>query len=47
VFEETAALLPHGRLVLYQGKGHMATMARGLACEALMFLDSALDASLG
>ena len=47
VFEETAALLPHGRLVLYQGKGHMATTARRLAREVLMFLDGALDASPG
>ena len=47
VFQETAALLPRSRLVLYKGRGHMAPKARPLAREVLMFLEGALDSSPG
>jgi hypothetical protein len=45
VFRETAALLLRSRLVLYEGKGHMAPMARPLAREVLMFLEDAPGSS--
>lgn len=40
LFTETAALIPNGRLLLYQGKGHMnASMSPDLVSEVLGFLD--------
>lgn len=40
LFTETAALIPNGRLILYEGKGHMnASMAPGLVSEVLGFLE--------
>lgn len=38
VFGQTAALLPHARLILYRGKGHLSPAARPLAREVLAFL---------
>lgn len=40
LFRETAARIPHGRLVLYAGKGHMGALAdRRFAQDVLEFLD--------
>lgn len=40
LFTETAALIPNGRLILYEGKGHMgASAAPGLVSEVLGFLE--------
>ena len=42
VFQQTAALLPQGRLVLYPGKGHAGTVAsRRLLQDVLTFLQAA------
>ena len=42
VFQQTAALLPPGRLVLYPGKGHAGTVAsRRLLQDVLTFLQAA------
>ena len=40
LFTETAALIPNGRLFLYEGKGHLgASMSPDLVSEVLSFLD--------
>ena len=40
LFTETAALIPNGRLILYEGKGHLgASAAPGLVSEVLGFLE--------
>jgi len=39
VFEETASLLPHGRVVLCEGKGHMGAANPRVVREVLTFLD--------
>lgn len=41
VFEETARLLPNGRLLIYEGKGHAGVlMSRRLAGDVIAFLDA-------
>jgi len=41
VFEETARLLPNGRLLTYEGKGHAGVvMSRRLAHDVIAFLDA-------
>lgn len=41
IFSKTAELMPHGRLVLLPGKGHLAPSVREVVAEALPFLDTA------
>lgn len=43
IFSETAELLPHGKLVLLPGKGHLAPFMRPVVAEVLPFLDTAAD----